>query len=236
MAEFVLRGGDLMVMLVAGQAHFEHGGDHFAAQIDGAVDWGDREVAALDARAVAHVATFVNLAGIARQFDVVEMVEAFAIAEAEADIVENEEFSFGADVDGVTDAGRLEIGFAALGGRARVAAVKLARRGFDDIADQDQHRGRRERIDIGGIEIGHEDHVALIDCLPAFDRRAIEHEAVGQHVFIDDAGDHRQMLPLALGIGETQIDPFDVLFLDHIEDGGGFLAHVETCLLVQVAG
>ncbi len=33
-AQLVLRGGDLMVVLVAGQAHFEHGGDHLAADVD----------------------------------------------------------------------------------------------------------------------------------------------------------------------------------------------------------
>jgi hypothetical protein len=33
-AQFVLGGGDFVVVLVAGQAHFEHGRNHFAADVD----------------------------------------------------------------------------------------------------------------------------------------------------------------------------------------------------------
>ena len=58
-AELVLRGGDLVVVLVAGQAHFEHGRDHLAADVDGAVDRRDREIAALGARTVAEVAALI---------------------------------------------------------------------------------------------------------------------------------------------------------------------------------
>ena len=33
-AEFVLRGGDFVVVLVAGQAHLDHRRDHLAADVD----------------------------------------------------------------------------------------------------------------------------------------------------------------------------------------------------------
>jgi hypothetical protein len=71
-AQFVLGAGDFVVVLVAGQAHFQHGRDHLAADVDRAVDRRDREVAALGARTVGHVAAFIFLAGIGRQFDVVD--------------------------------------------------------------------------------------------------------------------------------------------------------------------
>jgi hypothetical protein len=82
-------------------------------------------------------------------------------------VVEHEEFGFGADIDGVANAGGLHEGFGALGGRTRVAGVEFAGRGLDDVADQDQHRGGREGIDIDRVEVGLQDHVRLVDGLPA---------------------------------------------------------------------
>jgi hypothetical protein len=71
-AELVLRGGDLVVVLVARQAHLDHGRDHLAADVDGAVDRGDREIAALGARPVGEVAAVIFAAGVGRQLDVVD--------------------------------------------------------------------------------------------------------------------------------------------------------------------
>ena len=127
-AELVLGGGDLVMVLVARQAHFEHGRDHLAADVHRAVDRRDREIAALGARPVAEVAALILAAGVGRQLDVVELEARGVVAVLEADVVEHEEFGLGADIDGVADAGRLEIGLGALGGRARVAGVELAGR------------------------------------------------------------------------------------------------------------
>ena len=59
-------GGDLMVVLVARQAHLEHGRDHLATDVDGAVDRSDGEVAALGARPVGEVAALIFAAGVGR--------------------------------------------------------------------------------------------------------------------------------------------------------------------------
>src|SRR3546814_13233367 len=59
-AELVLRRGDLMVVLVAGQAHFEHRRDHLGTDVDRAVDRRDREIAALGARAVGGGAALIR--------------------------------------------------------------------------------------------------------------------------------------------------------------------------------
>ena len=156
-------------------------------------------------------------------------IAAGVVAVLEADVVEHEELGFRADEDGVADAGLLEIGFGAGRGRARIAAVKLAGRGLDDVAEQDQHRSRAERIDIGGVEVGLQDHVELVDRLPAGDRASVEHEAVGQHVLVDHARRHGQVLPLALGIGEAEVDPVDLLVLDPRKDGACVVRHVNRC-------
>ena len=224
-AELVLGGGDLVVVLVHRQPHLDHRRDHLAADIHGAVDRRDREIAALGARPVAHVAAVIVAAAVGRQLDIVDPERGRTVAVLEADVVEHEEFGFRPDEDGVADAGLAEIGFGAGRGRARVAAVKLAGRRLDDVAEQDQHRGGAERVDIGGLEVGLQNHVALVDRLPAGDRAAVEHEAVAQLVVVDQARGHRQMLPFALGIGKSEVDPLDLLVLDALEDVARLARH-----------
>ena len=219
------------MVLVHRQAELQQDRGHLGADIDGAVDRRDREIAALGARPVAHVAAFIFAAGVARQLDVVELVIAGRIAVLEPDVVEHEELGLGADIDGVADAGRLDIGLGALGDRARIAPVKLARARIDDVADQDQHRRGGEGVVIDGVEVRLQDHVGLVDHFPALDRGAVEHEAVGQIVLVDDAGAHRQVLPLALGVGEAQVDPLDFLVLDHLQDLVGVVRHDARSLL-----
>ena len=207
-----------MVVLVAGQAHLEHGRDHLAADVDGGVDRRNGEVAALGTRAVAHVAVVIFLCGVGRQFDIVDREARTGIAVFEANVVEHEELGFGADIDRVAEAGRLEIGFGALGGGARVARIPVTSRRLDDVAIDDHHRRGAERIDPGFGQIGLEDHVALVDRLPAGDRRTVKHQPVFKLVLAHHAGDHGEVLPLALGIGEAQVHPLDFLVLDLLED------------------
>ena len=159
-AELVLGGGDLVMMLVHRQAHLDHRRDHLAPDVHRAVDRSDREIAALGARPVGEVADLIFAAGIGRKLDVVDPEVGAVVAVLEADVVEHEEFGLGPDEDGVADAGALQIILGALGGRARVARIELAGAGIDDVAEDDQHRGRAERIDIDGVEVGLEDHVA----------------------------------------------------------------------------
>jgi hypothetical protein len=45
-------------------------------------------------------------------------------------------------------------------------------------------------------------------------------------IFADDVGAHGQVMPDALGIGEANIDPFDFLFLDHLQDVFWRIGHV----------
>ena len=118
---------------------------------------------------MAHVAAVIFGAAVGRQLDIVELVVRRVVAVFEAHVVEHEEFGFGADIDGVADAGGFEIGFGALCGRTRVAAVEFAGRRLDDVAEDNHHRRRAERINIARLKIGLQDHVALVDGFPAFD-------------------------------------------------------------------
>ena len=62
--------------------------------------------------------------------------------------------------------------------------------------------------------IRHQDHVGLVDALPAGDRRAVEHLAVVEEVLVDGARRNGHVLFLAVGVGETQVDELDFFFLD----------------------
>ena len=73
-AQFVLGGRDFMVVLVARQAHFKHGRNHLAANVLSRIDRSHGEIAALGARAVAHIAALIAGARVRRQLDVVELV------------------------------------------------------------------------------------------------------------------------------------------------------------------
>src|SRR5690606_39815955 len=39
-----------------------------------------------------------------------------------------------------------------------------------------------------------------------------------ERVLVEELADHRQVLPLALGIGEAKVDPLDLLVLDPLHD------------------
>jgi hypothetical protein len=65
----VLGRRHFVVVLFNGQAHFGENGEHFGAHVLATVDRRDREVAALGARTVAHVAGFVVGVPFGRQFE-----------------------------------------------------------------------------------------------------------------------------------------------------------------------
>ena len=129
----------------------------------------------------------------------------------------------------VADAGRLHVGFGLLGDGARIALVELAGRGLEHVAE-DRHRGLgEERVDVGGGRVGHQRHVGGFDALPAGDRGAVEGVAVGEHGFVDARAVGRDVLHLALGVGEAQVNELHFLVLDHLQDVAYGLRSVCHC-------
>src|SRR3546814_19713884 len=96
-AELVLRRRDLMVMLVAGQAHLQHRRDHLGADVDRAVDRRDGEIAALGAGPVGEVAALIGAAGVGGQLDIVAPEAGLVVARLEADTVRLEKCGTGAE-------------------------------------------------------------------------------------------------------------------------------------------
>ena len=102
--------------------------------------------------------------------------------------------------------------------RARVARVALARVGFEHVAGQNQGVLFAERVHVSRFRIGHEDHVARFDALPAVHGRTVEGLAVFEGVFGELMGGHGDVLFLAAGIGQAVVDELDVVVLDHLQN------------------
>ena len=225
-AELMLGRGDLVVVLLDHRAHLRHRRQHLAAHVLRRILRRHREIAALGADAVAEVAALVSRVGVGRQFDRVDLEAGIVGLGGEAHVVEHEELGLGAEEDRVADAGRLEIGLGLLGDAARIAVVGLAARGIENVAVDDHRRGGEERVHAGRGRVGHQRHVGLVDRLPAGDRRTVEHEPVGEGVVVDQRLIEGDMLPLAPRIGEAEIDIFDVVVLDRLQDILGGLHHL----------
>src|SRR5690606_2059417 len=99
-----------------------------------------------------------------------------------------------------------QVSLGALCDTARIAVVAFARNRVEDVAENYQRGLCKERIDMDGLRIRHENHVGLVDGLPASDGRAVEHDTIGEHVFVDQTSIHGDMLKLAPGVCKAEID------------------------------
>nr|AIA13205.1 Unknown Function [uncultured bacterium] len=214
----MLRGRDFMMVLLDAHAHLGEHGQHLGAHVLRRIDRRNGEIATFHARPVAKVARFIRCVVVRRQFGRVQPETGVVRVRLVLDVVEDEEFGFRADHDRVADAFRLHVGLGLLGRAARVAVVGLARDRVENVAKNHHRRLREERIHVDRIGVGHQDHVGLVDGLPAGDRGAIEHHAVGEHVLVDLNDVHRHVLQLALGVGEAQVDELHVVVLDLLHD------------------
>src|SRR6202167_6225976 len=222
-------------MLLDLDAHLGHRAQHFGAHVLHRVLRRHREIARLGADAVTEIAALIFGVGVDRQFGGVELEAGVVGRGLEADVVEHEEFGFGAEEHGIAHAHRLDHGFGFLGHAAGVAVVGLARGRLQHVAGDDHGGFRKERIDRCSDGIGHQAHVGFVDRLPAGDRGAVEHRALGEDVLIDHADVESYMLPLAARVGKTQIDVFHVVVLDRFQDVFGGLHESPLGFLVVLS-
>ena len=69
-----------------------------------------------------------------------------------------------------------------------------------------------EGIEHGGLGLRHEEHVALVDRLPAANAGAVEAQAVLEDVFVQLVHRNREVLPDAREVHESQVDRLDIFF------------------------
>ena len=206
-----------MVMHLDRHTHLFERQTHSCANIVQRINRLDREVAAFRARAMPHIAVGEDTLRVPAGLFGIDLVEGAAHVRAPAHIVQNKEFGLRTEVRRIGDARRLQIGFGALAQGARVALVPGHGVGFQDIAADDQGVLVREGIHDGGGGFRHQDHVRRLDSLPTRDRRAVEHLAVPEKVFVDHPRRHRDVLLFAACVGEAKVDELHVVVLDHFD-------------------
>src|SRR5690606_25367183 len=108
----------------------------------------------------------------------VNLVHLAAHARAPLDAVKHEEFRLRTEQGGVGDAGGLQVFLGAHTDGARVTVVALHGGRLDDVAAHDHGADIGERVHYRRGVIRHQDHVGLVDVLPASNGGAIEHLAV----------------------------------------------------------
>jgi hypothetical protein len=97
--------------------------------------------------------------------------------------------------------------------------------GVNDVAGQDQRRLFEERVDVGRVRIGHQQHVRSLDALPAGDRGTVEGMARRELVFVEMGDGHGDVLLLATGVGEAEVHELDFVFLNDVHHIGDGLGH-----------
>ena len=198
---------------------------HFRAHVLRAVDRGHGEVAALDGGTVATVAAFELGAGVPGGFVFVDFEERARHVVGPTHAVKNEELGFRTEEGCIAQAGRLQVGFAALGDGAGVAVVGLAVGRVQHVAAHEQRSLFVEGVDVRGVRIGHEQHVRSFNALPASDGRTIKGVAGAEFVFIKVRNRHGHVLLFAAGVREAEVNKFDFVLFHHFHDVGDGLCH-----------
>ena len=211
-ANFTLpRSADFVVMDLHIEPHLLHRRTHGSADIVERIDGWNRKIAALNARSVAGVAVFkVEVRGPGRLFSI-DLVASAAHVGTPFNVFEDKKLGFRAEKGGITQPRGGEKSFRPFGNAARVTVIALHRGGFDNVTPQDDRWIVSEGIQDCGAVVGHQDHVGLIDTFPAGDRGAVEHFAPLEEVLIHSACRDRDVLLLALRVGEPEIHPSDII-------------------------
>ena len=212
-AELVLGGAHLVVMLLGDDTHVGHHGEHLRAEILRRIDRWHREIAALGARTMSEIAHLIFGVHVRRQLGRVDLVAAIVWLCRKADVVEHEELGLGSEDCLIADAGLLQIGLSFASDRARVALIRLVGQRLEHVAEDCQRALGEERIEHRRIRVRHQFHVRLVDRLPAGNRRAVEHDAVGEGLLVHDLGVHRDVLHLPPRVGEAEVDELNFLVL-----------------------
>src|SRR5205823_1941612 len=151
----------------------------------------NREVALFVARAV----TQARLAAVPDAFLGIDLVKRPVAGLVKADFVEDVQLSLEPKVDGVANARALQILFGLLGNVSGILGVRLTRNGVLDVAHHAERRDLAGWVDNGGIRVGQEQHVALIDLLETANGRAVEAKAIRKRVLRQLGGGDRKVLP-----------------------------------------
>jgi hypothetical protein len=174
---------------------------------------------------VAGVAAFDLGAGAPGRFFGFDLDEGTGHVGTPTHAVEDEEFGFRAEVGGIAQAGGLQVGFSALGDGARIAVVALAVGRLDHVTLHEESGLFHERVDVGGVGVRDQQHVGGFDTLPAGDRRTVEGVTGFELIDVEMRNRHGNVLFLATGVSETEVDKLDFVVLHHLQNLCGRPCH-----------
>ena len=150
----------------------------------GCVGGGDGEIALFVAGFVTQVAPFFFPTGVPTTFDTIGKVVAGVFGLAEANVIEEEKFSFWPKINGVGNARTTEILCGFVGDRAGVAVVPFPGARLLDATDHAQGRFFAKRVDNGSVGVGNHAHIGFINRFPPPDTGAIKGDSVGERSFV----------------------------------------------------
>ena len=144
--------------------------------------------------------------------------------------VEDKELRLGTNEARVGDAGALQERFGATGDATGVAVVPGAGDRVYDVAHHADRGGLDEGVDLRRLRVRDQQHVGVVDGLPAADGAAVEAVAVLEEVVGELVHGHRQVVPLAGEVGELEIYELRVGLAGHLHYvfGGHLGLHVPT--------
>ena len=193
-------GGHLVVVHLHRDAHLFQGGADGGTDVLLGIHRGHREIAALDAGTVADVAFFEGPVAVPAALFRVDLIEGAVEIITPACVIEDKEFRFGAKEGGIGNAGGFQVFLGALGDGTGTTFVALHGGGFQHVTAQIHSGVVEERVQYGTVRIRHQDHVRLVDTLPACNGRTVKHLAVLEKAVIHHAGRYRHVLFLTAGI------------------------------------
>jgi len=212
-------------------AQLFHRQHHFGADVLLGIQRRDREITLLVADFVAEIGHLVaaRVPDAFVRINAVERAVAFGI---ELHVVEDEKFGFRTKEGLVPNAGGDEIFFRLLRHAARVAAVRLQRAGFGHGAGEGKRRHGHERIYERRFRIGHRQHVAGLNALPAADGGTIKADAFGESFLGQFRDGTTEVLPGAEGVHELDVHHFRAGLFCHFNNALG-CSHILGCEVVN---
>ena len=122
------------------------------------------------------------------------------------DLVEDEELALGPEVRGVGDPARAQVLFRSAGDATRILRVGLAGDGIRDLTYERERRRLGRGVEDRARGVRHEEHVGVLDRLPAADRGAVEAEPLVERGLVEGPDRQRHVLPGAEQVAELEID------------------------------
>ncbi len=160
---------------------------------------------------VAKVGEFFT-AGVPDPLGGIDRIEGLVGGGRITDVVEDEELGLRTEIGGIGEAGRFQVSFGFSGDEAGITGIAFAGDRIDDVADQAQGRNLHEGVDLGGFGIRHEQHVAVMNGLPAANRRAVETDAFFKSLLTEFADGGAEMLPNPYKVQEFVVHHLAVIF------------------------